>query len=202
MLSNISYRSFGGEEVYIVMVAAVWFIAWPVHQHPWYWLCRVCKFLSYTRKDSTTCVMWRNDIKIDEFLCFPRTWWSHLRQNIFRFTGHLCGEFTGHRWIPHTKASYAELWCFLRLKKLLSKPWWGWWFETPSRPLWRHCDDVFIFPFQRVTSRTSCVTCRSRSSRTLSATLSTPSWTSTSSSPSQRTWSVLASESAAGTHAR
>ena len=25
----------------------------------------------------------------------------------------LCGEFTGHRWIPHTKASDAELWCFL-----------------------------------------------------------------------------------------
>ena len=22
------------------------------------------------------------------------------------------GEFTGHRWIPHTKASDAELWCF------------------------------------------------------------------------------------------
>ena len=22
--------------------------------------------------------------------------------NIFRVTGHLCGEFTGHRWIPHT----------------------------------------------------------------------------------------------------
>ena len=32
--------------------------------------------------------------------------------NIFRVTGHLCGEFTGHRWIPHTKASDAELWCF------------------------------------------------------------------------------------------
>ena len=25
----------------------------------------------------------------------------------------LCGEFTGHRWIPLTKASDAELWCFL-----------------------------------------------------------------------------------------
>ena len=25
----------------------------------------------------------------------------------------LCGEFTGHRWIPRTKASDAELWCFL-----------------------------------------------------------------------------------------
>ena len=33
--------------------------------------------------------------------------------NIFRVTGHLCGEFTGHRWIPRTKASNAELWCFL-----------------------------------------------------------------------------------------
>ena len=34
-------------------------------------------------------------------------------RNIFSVTGHLCGEFTGHRWIPHTKASDAELWCFL-----------------------------------------------------------------------------------------
>ena len=33
--------------------------------------------------------------------------------NIFRVTGPYCGEFTGHRWIPHTKASDAELWCFL-----------------------------------------------------------------------------------------
>ena len=31
---------------------------------------------------------------------FPRCW-------------PLCGEFTGHRWIPRTKASVAELWCFL-----------------------------------------------------------------------------------------
>ena len=33
--------------------------------------------------------------------------------NIFRVTGPLCGEFTGHRWIPLTKASDAVLWCFL-----------------------------------------------------------------------------------------
>ena len=32
---------------------------------------------------------------------------------IFRVTGHLCGEFTGHRWILRTKANDAELWCFL-----------------------------------------------------------------------------------------
>ena len=49
--------------------------------------------------------------------------------NIFRVTGHLCGEFTGPRWIPRTKASDAELWCFLdlRLDKRLSKQSWGWW---------------------------------------------------------------------------
>ena len=34
-------------------------------------------------------------------------------ENIFRVTGHLCGEFTGPRWIPHTKANDAELWCLL-----------------------------------------------------------------------------------------
>ena len=33
--------------------------------------------------------------------------------NLFRVTGHLCGEFTGPRWISRTKASDAELWCFL-----------------------------------------------------------------------------------------
>ena len=33
--------------------------------------------------------------------------------NIFRVTGPLWGEFTGHQWIPLTYASDAELWCFL-----------------------------------------------------------------------------------------
>ena len=33
--------------------------------------------------------------------------------NIFCITGPLCREFTGHRWIPLTKASDVELWCFL-----------------------------------------------------------------------------------------
>ena len=33
--------------------------------------------------------------------------------NVFHVTGLLCGEFTGHRWIPHPKASDAEFWCFL-----------------------------------------------------------------------------------------
>ena len=34
-------------------------------------------------------------------------------EDMFRITSPLCGEFTGPRWIPRTKASDAELWCFL-----------------------------------------------------------------------------------------
>ena len=61
--------------------------------------------------------------------------------NILRVIGHLCGEFTGPRWITRTKASDAELWCFfyLRLNKRLSKQSLGRWFETLLHPLWRHC---------------------------------------------------------------
>ena len=33
--------------------------------------------------------------------------------NIFCVTGPLLGEPTGHRWIPLTKASDLELWCFI-----------------------------------------------------------------------------------------
>ena len=34
-------------------------------------------------------------------------------RNIIRVADPLCDEFTGHRGIPRTKASDAELWCFL-----------------------------------------------------------------------------------------
>ena len=35
------------------------------------------------------------------------SWWRHQMEKKFRVTGHLCREFTGHRWIPRTKASDA-----------------------------------------------------------------------------------------------
>ena len=72
--------------------------------------------------------------------------------NNFRVTCHLCGEFNGHRWIPNTKANDAELWCFCHLhpNKRLSKQWWGWWFETLSHPLWRHCNAMFYLWWRRL----------------------------------------------------
>ena len=37
--------------------------------------------------------------------------WSN--GSIFRVTGPLCGEFTGHRWVPLTESCDADLLCFL-----------------------------------------------------------------------------------------
>ena len=37
------------------------------------------------------------------------SWWRHQMKNIFRVTGPFWVESTGHRWIPLTKASDAEL---------------------------------------------------------------------------------------------
>ena len=56
--------------------------------------------------------------------------WKHSRRY-----WPLCGEFTGHRWIPITKAIDAEFWCFLwyASEQAICR-----WFETPSRSLW--CD--------------------------------------------------------------
>ena len=48
--------------------------------------------------------------------CTYRVIWLLFHDDVikfFRVTGHLCREFTGVRWIPHTKASDAELLCFL-----------------------------------------------------------------------------------------
>ena len=44
---------------------------------------------------------------------FRWTWWRHQMETFFRVSGHLCWEFNCDRWIPRTKASDAELRCFL-----------------------------------------------------------------------------------------
>ena len=64
--------------------------------------------------------------------------------NIFRVTGHLCGnslvtgEFPAQR--PVTRS--VDIFYDLRPNKRLSKQSWGWWFETLSRPLWCHCNEI------------------------------------------------------------
>ena len=60
--------------------------------------------------------------------------------NIFRVTGHLCGEFAGPFDFPAQRPVTRSFDVFfdLRLNKRLSKQWWGWCFETLSCQLWRH----------------------------------------------------------------
>ena len=62
--------------------------------------------------------------------------------NIFRVTGHLCGEFTSPRWIPAQRPVTRSFdVCFdLHLNKRLIKQSGGWWFEILSHPLWCHCN--------------------------------------------------------------
>ena len=54
-----------------------WVLVSPCHSHPWYWLCKIGRSLSYTKKESststTTCVMsvWRNDINCKYMFKFP-----------------------------------------------------------------------------------------------------------------------------------
>ena len=59
--------------------------------------------------------------------------------NFFRVTGPLCGEFTGPGEFPTQRPVTRSFDVFfdLRLNRRLSKQPWGWWFETPSWPLWR-----------------------------------------------------------------
>ena len=64
--------------------------------------------------------------------------------NIFLVTGHLCGEFTGPRWIPAQRPVTRSFEVFFHLhpNKRLSKQSWGWWVQTLSRPLWRQCNGI------------------------------------------------------------
>ena len=47
------------------------------------------------------------------------------------------GEFPAQRQVTQS----FEVFFDLRLNKRLSKQLWDWCFETPSRPLWRHCNE-------------------------------------------------------------
>ena len=50
------------------------------------------------------------------------------------------GEFPSQRSVTRSFDVFFDL----RLNTRLSKQSWSWWFETPSRPLWRRCN-AFMF---------------------------------------------------------
>ena len=79
------------------------------------------------------------------------SWWRHQMETFSTLLAiyAVCGEFTGHQRIPTQRPVTRSVDVFfdLRPNKRLSKQSWGWWFETQSRPFWRHCND---WPMSRV----------------------------------------------------
>ena len=75
---------------------------------------------------------------MDLWPCPQCSWWRHQMETFSALLALCAGNS------PLTKTSDDELWCFfyLCLNKRLSKQPWGWWFETPSCSLWRHCDVI------------------------------------------------------------
>ena len=67
------------------------------------------------------------------------------------------GEFPAQR--PVTRS--FDVFFDLCLNKRLSKQMWGWWFETPSRLLWRHCNGspAISIPSQMVSNTELCLCC-------------------------------------------
>ena len=115
------------------MNAMIWYL----------WYCNLYQFgqAQYECHDSITMILWlisvwQSLVWMLNFIVFMRLFHELVRhlslhiflfwityndktmmtawnENIFCITGPLCGEFTIHRWIPLTKASDTELWCFL-----------------------------------------------------------------------------------------
>ena len=57
------------------------------------------------------------------------------------------GEFPAQRSVTRSFDVFFDL----RLNKRFSKQRRSWWFETPSRPLWRHCNVLFVdSPFSNI----------------------------------------------------
>ena len=73
-----------------------------------------------------------------------KTWWRHQMETFSALLA-ICagnspvpGEFPTQRPVTRSFDVYFDL----RPNKWLSKQSWGWWFETPSRSLWRHRNDT------------------------------------------------------------
>ena len=71
-------------------------------------------------------------------------WWRHQMETFSALLA-ICagnspvpGEFPAQR--PVTRS--FDVFFDLRPNKRLSKHWSGWWFGTPSRPLWCHCNAI------------------------------------------------------------
>ena len=89
-------------------------------------------------------VAWMTRSPCFKLCCYIVTWWRHQMETFSALLA-LCagnspvpGEFPSQRPVTRSFHVYFDL----RPNKRLSKQSWGWWFETLSHPLWRHCNEL------------------------------------------------------------
>ena len=70
------------------------------------------------------------------------TWWRYQMETFSALLAICAGKYPvpGELLAQRPATRSFDVFFDLRLNKRLSKQWWGWWFETISRPLWRHCN--------------------------------------------------------------
>ena len=109
----------------IDMLNQIWFQNY--HNQYWLWEYKIIIILTTSHHNNVDSV--------------PFTaWWRHQMETfsallaISAGNSPVSGEFPAQR--PVTRS--FDVFFDLRLNKRLSKQSWGWWFETLSRPIWRH----------------------------------------------------------------
>ena len=73
-----------------------------------------------------------------------RSWWRHQMETFSALLAICAGNspVTGEFHAQRPVTGSFDVFFDLRLNKRFSKQWQARWFETPSHPLWRHCNDV------------------------------------------------------------
>ena len=73
-------------------------------------------------------------------------WWRHQMEKNRHYWPFVWGDSSITKEFPVQRPVTRSFGVFfdLRLNKWLSKRSWGWWFEMPSRSLWRHYNEIWI----------------------------------------------------------
>ena len=142
------------------------------HSYPWHEFCGQ-SFRSWNRQPV---------VYLSMVMCFflgrfhGCAWWRHQMETfsallvICAGNSPVPGEFPAQR--PVTRS--LDVFFDLRLNKRLSKQSWGWWFETLSLPLWRHCNVAWWAAWgTKIVLHVYASICRGRWSRTINNSIHT-----------------------------
>ena len=114
------------EIMLVVHFCTLWVRAYPGRCRAYPWLLPL-KYVHSRDQESKADIWWRHQIETFSALLA-----------LYAGNSPVSGEFPSQR--PVTRS--FDVLFDLRLYKRLSKQWWGWWYETPSRSLWSHCNGI------------------------------------------------------------